>query len=225
MATLDAGGVYSIGAVAKMLGVSAQTHRAWEDRYRQVVPTRSAGGQRLYSRDDVEQLRFILEQTEAGLQPADAHRLLAERTRERAQTPPGHHADTRHSEDLRFTVLLAERDPFAADFADFCLRTEGYAVRVVLDAAEAGQILRNDPPDVLVVDLMISGGAGLALCRSAREATSIPILAVSALHSRDDALVCGVDAFLQKPLDPLQFVSTLRDLLGTSAYLRRGARV
>ena len=71
-------GIYSIGAVARMLGVPAQTLRAWEDRYQQIVPARSSGGQRLYSRDQVDQLSFIRNQIDQGLQPADAHRLLAE---------------------------------------------------------------------------------------------------------------------------------------------------
>ena len=53
-----------------------------------------------------------------------------------------------------------------------------------------------------------------------RARRAIPILAVSALASGDAALEAGADAFLQKPVDPLQFVSTVRDLLGTSAYLR-----
>ena len=74
-------GIYSIGAVARMVGVPAQTLRVWEDRYSAVVPVRSPGGQRLYSRDHVEQLRFIREQIESGLTAADAHRLLAAATR------------------------------------------------------------------------------------------------------------------------------------------------
>jgi DNA-binding response OmpR family regulator len=77
---------------------------------------------------------------------------------------------------------------------------------------------------VLVVDLLISGGAGLALCRTAHDAGSVPVIAVSALDSRDDALAAGAEAFLVKPLDPLQFVSAVRDLIGTSAYPRQGAR-
>jgi DNA-binding transcriptional MerR regulator len=214
--TADSAGVYSIGAVAKMLGIPAQTLRAWEERYTQVVPTRSPGGQRLYSRDQVAQLRFVREQIESGLQPADAHRLLAERDFDRP-VPAG-------DEERGYSILLAERDPYAADFAAYFLRTEGYTSLVVLDAAQAEEILDNDQPHLLVVDLMISGGAGLALCRSTRKRMAITILAVSALDSRDDALEAGADAFLKKPLDPLQFVSTVRDLLGTSAYLGRQAR-
>lgn len=217
----DSAAVYSIGAVAKMVGVPASTLRAWEDRYTQIVPVRSPGGQRLYSRDHVEQLRFVREHIESGLQPADAHRLLAE---QHLTTPRGDPRDNQRppgTTDGQVEILLAERDPYAAEFADYFLRTEGYTVRIVLDAAQAGRILDTYPPHLVVIDLMISGGAGLALCRDTRERLSIPILAVSAVASGDAALESGADAFLQKPVDPLQFVSTVRDLLGTSAYLRR----
>src|SRR5215207_4592487 len=127
-----ADGVYSIGAVARMLGVSAQTLRAWEDRYQQIVPARSTGGQRLFSRDQVDQLGFIRDQIEQGLQPADAHRLLAQQRHEDAaalSAVESRHGESRASPDGTITVLLAERDRHAAEFADYFLRTEGYAVR------------------------------------------------------------------------------------------------
>ena len=214
-------GIYSIGAVARMLGVPAQTLRAWEDRYQQIVPARSSGGQRLYSRDQVDQLSFIRNQIEQGLQPADAHRLLAQQLTVRLlPSRSSQRRSARASVDAATTVLLAERDPYAAEFAEYFLRTEGYVVRIVLDPAAAAEILRDEPPSVLVVDLLISGGAGLALCRTARDNGSVPVLAVSAVDSRDQALAAGAEAFLVKPLDPLQFVSTVRDLVGTSAYLR-----
>jgi DNA-binding transcriptional MerR regulator len=213
--------IYSIGAVARMLGVPTQTLRAWEDRYQQIVPARSSGGQRLYSRDQVDQLSFIRNQIEQGLQPADAHRLLAQHHSEVVSSPVEQHRSTPADVDAATTVLLAERDSYAAEFAEYFLRTEGYIVRIVLDPAVAAEILRDDPPGVLVVDLLIAGGAGLALCRAARDNGSVPVLAVSAVDQRDQALAAGVEAFLVKPLDPLQFVSTVRDLIGTSAYLRQ----
>jgi DNA-binding transcriptional MerR regulator len=214
-------GIYSIGAVARMLGLPAQTLRAWEDRYQQIVPARSSGGQRLYSRDQVDQLSFIRNQIGLGLQPADAHRLLAEQHHEDAASMP---VDQRRSAggsvDVARTVLLAERDSYAAEFTEYFLRTEGYVVRIVLDPAAAAEILRDEPPSVLVVDLLIAGGAGVALCRTARDNGSVPVLAVSAVDQREQALAAGAEAFLLKPLDPLQFMSTVRDLLGTSAYLQ-----
>jgi DNA-binding transcriptional MerR regulator len=220
-----ASGIYSIGAVARMLGVAPQTLRAWEDRYQQIVPARSEGGQRLFSRDQVDQLSFVRDQIDQGLQPADAHRLLAERQRDgdaggpRDEARPGR---ARRSRQATITVLIAERDQWAAEFAEYFLRTEGYAVQVVLDPAVAGEILREEPPSVLVVELLISGGVGLALCQTAHDIGSIPVLAVSSVDLRDQALAAGAEAFLVKPLDPLQFVSAVRDLAGTSAYLRHG---
>jgi DNA-binding response OmpR family regulator len=152
---------------------------------------------------------------------ASAHRLLAQHHSEVASIPVEQHRSTRASVDAATTVLLAERDRYAAEFAEYFLRTEGYAVRIVLDPAAAAEILRDEPPSVLVVDLLIAGCEGLALCRAARDNGSVPVFPVSAVDTRDQALAAGVEAFLVKPLDPLQFVSTVRDLIGTSAYLRQ----
>ena len=47
------------------------------------------------------------------------------------------------------------------------------------------------------------------------------MLAISGLAARDEALAAGADAFLQKPVDPLELVSTVKDLLGASALVAR----
>jgi CheY-like chemotaxis protein len=75
---------------------------------------------------------------------------------------------------------------------------------------------------VTVVDLLISGGTGLDLCRYFKEQGDVPVIAVSVLAARDQAVAAGADAFLLKPLEPLQLVSAVRDLLGSSAILRAG---
>ncbi len=148
-----------------------------------------------------------------GLQPGDAHRLLQGWGGPRSEPGSGSERPT--------TVLLAERDPFAADLSGYLLRTEGYATRVVLTVEAARQVLHDEPPILAVVDLLISGGGGLELCRLTKARGSVAVVAVSALDSRDQALEAGADAFLRKPLDPLQLLSTVRDLLGISARLRR----
>jgi len=74
-----------------------------------------------------------------------------------------------------------------------------------------------------VIDLLISGGSGLELCRQLKQRSDAPILAVSTLDSSHAALEAGADAFLQKPLDPLQLVSAVKDLLGASAFLHPGS--
>ena len=210
--------VYSIGAVAKMLGVPAATLRTWQERYAIVVPERSTGGHRLYSRDQLAQLRFLVDQVAAGLSPADAHRLL----RERLAAGIG-----LHPMDLggsRLLILLAEQDPYAAEFAEYFLRTEGYDVALVTSADDAIDQAAKASPDLAVVDLLISGGRGLALCEQLRKRADVPIPAICTLERRDEALEAGAAAFLQKPVEPLRLVSTVRDLLGRSAFLHRDAR-
>jgi DNA-binding transcriptional MerR regulator len=210
--------IYSIGALARVLGVSPATLRSWEDRYGLVVPERSGGAQRLYSRDHLDQLTFVREQMQLGLSAADAHRALAERladgNRELAVASDA-------SGDR--SILLVERDPYAADLAEYFLRTEGYDVQVARAVADAKDLVGERGFDLVIVDLMIGGGAGLALCDEL--AGTIPVLAVSVLDQNDRALQAGAQAFLRKPFDSLTLVSTARDLIGTSALVRRTSRV
>jgi len=201
-----------------MLDIPAATIRNWEERYESIVPERSPGGQRLYARDHVEQLRFVAAQMAGGISAADAHRLLAERIAagQPTQDSPGARP--------RLLVLLAERDPVAADLAQFFLRTEGYDVHLALAVDEAEEQWIESRPQLAIVELMISGGRGVELCRRLKQHEDAAVLAISVLESRDEALAAGADAFLQKPLDPLELVSTVKDLLGASALVARRAR-
>jgi DNA-binding transcriptional MerR regulator len=215
---LDEHPIYSIGAVERMVGIPAATIRNWEERYGLITPERSEGGHRLYTRGQVEQLRFVKRKLARGLQPAEAHRLLAE---ERVSGEPLPRDED--EEGPRLLILLAERDPYAAEFAEFFLRTEGYEVVLALDAFEAERTSIERRPDLAVVEVMISGGAGAELCRRLKERGVSSCLAISALQAKEDALAGGADAFLEKPLEPLRFVSTVKDLLGRSAFLHDAA--
>lgn len=205
--------VYSISAVSRMVGVPVATIRTWEDRYGLVVPARSAGGHRLYRRDQVGQLRFVRTQMAQGASAADAHRLLAEQAE--AGLPVAEQAGARE----RLVILLANRDRHTAEFEEYFLRTEGFEVEVALSAEAARESFSQKSPSVAVVELLISGGEGLDLCRFFKEQGNVLIVAVSVLESRDLAVDAGADAFLLKPLEPLQLVSAVRDLLGSSALV------
>jgi DNA-binding transcriptional MerR regulator len=211
-------GIYSIGALARMLGLTPATLRSWEDRYAIVVPERSAGSQRLYTRDQLDQLRFVCQQMQDGLSAADAHRALAEHLSAEPQLSlnsaqqPGEH-----------TILVVERDPYAAELAEYFLRTEGYDVFVVTTTVDAERVVSEQDVDAAIVDLMIEGGAGVQLCEQLGE--RVRVLAVSVLDQRDRALAAGAQAFIRKPFDSLTLVSATRDLIGTSAIVRAANRV
>jgi CheY-like chemotaxis protein len=195
-----------------MLDVPVATLRNWEERYGAIVPERSRGGHRLYSRDQVEQLRLVTAEVSRGLSAADAHRLLAERSevgepRTQDGLEPG----------PRLLVLVAERDPVAADLEQFFLRSEGYEVNLALTVGNAEELWLERRPQLTIVELMISGGRGADLCRRLKRDDAGAVLAVSVLEARDEALAAGADAFLRKPLDPGELVRTVKDLVGSSA--------
>jgi DNA-binding transcriptional MerR regulator len=220
MAKLEEQAVYSIGAVAHMLDIPTSTLRGWEERYAVITPDRSRGSQRLFTRSQVEHLRFIKAQIESGKSAADAHRLLSQQL----SSGPVRIVPGTESGEQRVLILIVERDSYAADLEDYFLRTEGYDVCTATGLTEARALFSERSPDLVVVDLMVSGGAGFSLCAEFTAHGSTPVLAVSSIDMPDEAMVAGASAFLFKPLKPLDLVSAVRDLLGTSALARRARR-
>jgi len=138
--------LFSIGAVARMLDLSAATIRTWETRYGLVEPQRSEGGQRLYSRDQVEQLRFVREQVEAGRRPGEAHRLLSERI-SRGDAFGG----------TRMRVLLAESKLGAANVLRELLGSDAFEVLLAADPDSATRAIDELSPAVVVIDTADDG--------------------------------------------------------------------
>jgi DNA-binding transcriptional MerR regulator len=134
--------LFSIGAVARMLDLSAATMRTWETRYGFIVPQRSQGGQRLYSRDQVDQLRFVKDEVDAGRRPGEAHRLLAERV-ERGDPFGG----------TRLRVLVAESKAGASSVLQELLGTNAFEVLIASDAASAERAFDEHAPTVVIVDV------------------------------------------------------------------------
>jgi DNA-binding transcriptional MerR regulator len=208
--------LYSIGVVSRMVGVPVSTLRTWEERYGLVIAVRSSGGQRRYTRDQLAQLSFVVEQLEQGFSPGDAHRLLAEQIDRSGEVVSAATAE----EQEGILILIAERDRFAASVEDYLLRTEGFRVEVASSAEEAERRFDELMPRIVLVELLLSGGVGGRLIERLTQAGAT-VIAVSPLAAREVASEFGAAAFLQKPIDPLVFVSTVRDLLGTSAITRK----
>jgi DNA-binding transcriptional MerR regulator len=208
--------LYSIGVVSRMVGVPVSTLRTWEDRYALVIAVRSSGGQRRYTRGQLAQLSFVAEQIDQGFSPGDAHRLLAEHIDRGGELVDAGVAE----EETGILILIAERDRFAASLEDYLLRTEGFRVEIASSAEEARRKFDELAPRIVVVELLLSGGVGGRLIKRLKQAGAT-VIAVSPLAAREVAAELGAAAFLQKPIDPLVFVSTVRDLLGTSAISRK----
>jgi len=146
--------LFSIGAVARMLDLSAATIRTWETRYRLVVPARSLGGQRLYSREQVDQPRFVRHQVHEGRKPAEAHRLLAERLAR--SDPPG------AAERERMRVVLAESRLGAAELLHRLLGAQGFEIVPAPDPVTAREVIAAVDPSIVVTDVQDAAFADLS---------------------------------------------------------------
>lgn len=199
-----------------MVGVPISTLRTWEERYGLVIAVRSSGGQRRYTRIQLAQLSFVAEQIDQGFSPGDAHRLLAEQVDRGSEIV----AAGTGEKQTGILILIAERDRFSASLEDYLLRTEGFRVEIASSAEEAQRKFDELTPQIVVVELLLSGGVGGRLIERLTQAGAT-VIAVSPLAAREVAAEFGASAFLQKPIDPLVFASTVRDLLGTSAISRQ----
>jgi DNA-binding transcriptional MerR regulator len=208
--------LYSIGVASRMVGMPVSTLRTWEERYGLVIAVRSSGGQRRYTRTQLAQLSYLGEQIEQGLSPGDAHRLLAEQI-DRGGDLLG---AAGREEDPGVLILIAERDRVAASLEDYLLRTEGFRVEIAASSEQAERMFDELAPQIVIVELLLSGGVGGQLIEHLKQ-EGATVIAVSPLDAREVAAEFGAAAFVQKPIDPLVLVSTIRDLLGTSALSRQ----
>jgi DNA-binding transcriptional MerR regulator len=177
--------VYGIGAVSRMLDTTTASLRAWEERYGVVIPVRSPGDQRLYSRDQVDQLRYVQHLIESGLHAGEAHRLLALRLDDGMTLVPRAPAVLAPA-----SILLAERDIYAAELVEYLLRTEGYEVIVALDAADTRRLFDEHQPTLVFLELLISGGVGkpgTGMPIALPVSSSLTIRVISAFSSSDES--------------------------------------
>jgi two-component system, OmpR family, response regulator MprA len=117
-------------------------------------------------------------------------------------------------------ILLVEDEPSISGFVRRGLIFEGFEVDVVDDGHKALDVLRTDPPDLLILDLMLPGIDGLELTRRVRAAeesggSRLPILILTARDSVPDrvsGLDAGADDYLVKPFDFDELLARVRAL-------------
>jgi DNA-binding response OmpR family regulator len=113
-------------------------------------------------------------------------------------------------------ILVAEDEPALSDALSYALRGEGYEVAAVEDGEQALALGREQPFDVLVLDVMLPGVSGLEVCRRLREESVVPILILTArdaVESRVEGLDAGADDYLVKPFERQELLARLRALL------------
>jgi DNA-binding response OmpR family regulator len=119
-------------------------------------------------------------------------------------------------------VLLVEDEPNAAGVLAKGLREQGYAVDVAADGDSAVFQSETVDYDAVILDVMLPGQDGIAVCRTIRSGGSgVPILMLTArdaVDARIEGLDAGADDYLVKPFDFGELLARLR------ALIRRGSR-
>lgn len=123
-------------------------------------------------------------------------------------------------------ILLVEDDAKIADMLAHYLRAQSFAVDWCTDGHDAVQRIRTDPPDLVLLDLMIPGLDGIGVCRAVRAFSAVPLIMVTARVDEADRLQgldLGADDYICKPFSPREVVARVRALLrrahGTAPHI------
>jgi two-component system KDP operon response regulator KdpE len=122
----------------------------------------------------------------------------------------------------RKLILIVEDDAAARQVMQLRLRIH-YDVLAISDSITGLTEARKQPPDLIILDLGLPGGGGIAFLQrmqSLPRLSGVPVIVVSA-HERSigepEALKAGASAYFQKPADPEALLKRIRELLDETA--------
>ncbi len=113
-------------------------------------------------------------------------------------------------------VLVVEDEKTMALSVQYNLRREGYEVETALDGEAALISLKQEPPDLVILDLMLPKVDGLTVCRKLRQTSNVPVLMLTARTEEVDKLVgleVGADDYMTKPFSMRELVGRVRAIL------------
>ncbi|NHO85622.1 response regulator transcription factor [Pseudoteredinibacter isoporae] len=114
------------------------------------------------------------------------------------------------------TLLLVDDDTQLTGLISQYLENNGYQVEVENDGSQAIERIQRIKPDLIVLDLLLPGSDGLAICQSIRDDFPGPIIMLTALDDEIDevtGLELGADDYLSKPIKPRVLLAHIRSQL------------
>ena len=154
------------------------------------------------------------------MEPAPTIRRPTRRSGEAAlnadQSPPPSPSAAASAAAARVRALVVDDEPSLRTVVAGYLRREGYAVQEAGDGEQALAGARADPPDVVVLDLMLPGIDGIEVCRRLRTFSDAYVIMLTARTDEVDKLVglsIGADDYLTKPFSPRELVARIQAML------------
>jgi DNA-binding response OmpR family regulator len=113
-------------------------------------------------------------------------------------------------------VLVVDDEPTIREIVVSYLEREGFTTLEAADGNRARELLERDPPDLVVLDLMLPGTDGLELCRWIRSRSRLPVIMLTARGEESDRIVgleLGADDYVTKPFSPRELAARVRTVL------------
>jgi DNA-binding response OmpR family regulator len=114
------------------------------------------------------------------------------------------------------TVLIVDDEPIVRDVVVRYLQRDGFDTLEAGDGDSARSIIQSGAPDLVVLDVMLPGMDGLALCRWIRTDSSLPVIMLTARGEAADRIVgleLGADDYVTKPFSPRELAIRVRNVL------------
>ncbi|MFO1015671.1 MAG: response regulator [Caulobacteraceae bacterium] len=129
------------------------------------------------------------------------------------------------AEDRPDHVLVVDDDPGIRDVVSDFLQKHGYSVETAGDSREMEKALARHPADLVVLDVMLPGEDGLAICRRLARPDGPAIIMLSAMGEDTDRIVgleLGADDYVPKPCNPRELLARVRAVLRRRREPRQG---
>ena len=113
-------------------------------------------------------------------------------------------------------ILVVDDEANIVDLVTLYLEREGFRVDSAFDGATALEMIRDDEPSLVVLDIMLPEMDGFEVCRQVRATSEVPIIMLTARDEDIDKIVgleLGADDYLTKPFNPRELVARVKAIL------------
>ncbi len=118
------------------------------------------------------------------------------------------------------TLLVVDDEPIVREVVVRYLEREGHTTLEADDGDRARELLEQESPDLVVLDVMIPGMDGLELCRWIRNRSDLPVILLTARGEEADRIVgleLGADDYVTKPFSPRELAARVQTVLRRAA--------
>jgi len=114
------------------------------------------------------------------------------------------------------TILVVDDEPIVRDVVVRYLERDGFRTLTASDGDTAQALIEDQPPCLVVLDVMLPGTDGLSLCRWIRSRSTLPVILLTARGEEADRIVgleLGADDYVTKPFSPRELAARVRTVL------------